>query len=412
MLRRRWRAFAWRGAALAVVFVCGLVAFLCGVGVSERPGLPDAGILTKVYYTVGLFVLGGLDLGTPVGGPAAARYLLWFSYFAAPLITASAVIEGVLRAVDPDRWRARRLRDHVIIAGCGRLALLYLRRLREERPAKPVVIVELRQDHPDALAVREVYRAQLVIGDIGREGLSEALALRRADRVMLFTGDDFANLDAATRLLQAMPDIGARTVVHVSNIGFMRDVASTRVAQECTIINTHQLAARHLVDTELRPRFDSTHGDDIVVLFGFGRFGQTVLDELQKCSIDKLAGVVIVDLEASHAASMFAQQVGFAKGYWHEVVDGDLRDPHVWRDIASKHDFAQCAPVFILGCGDDGVNLRAALWASETYPESYVVARSFYNSTFASEVARDANFHTFSVADLVTENIPDEWFGS
>ena len=58
------------------------------MGVSERD-LADAGILTRAYYTLGLFFLGGLDLGTPVGGPEAARTVLWLAYFAAPLITGS-----------------------------------------------------------------------------------------------------------------------------------------------------------------------------------------------------------------------------------------------------------------------------------------------------------------------------------
>ena len=59
-----------------------------GVEVSERD-LTGEGLLGRLYYVLGLFVLGGLDLGTPMGGPAFGRVLLWFAYFGAPLITAS-----------------------------------------------------------------------------------------------------------------------------------------------------------------------------------------------------------------------------------------------------------------------------------------------------------------------------------
>ena len=87
-----WRWFRWRSLMLVIVFACGLVAFLCGVGTTSRPAVVDSGILTKAYYTLGLFVLGGMDLGMPTGGPTAARTLLWFAYFAAPTITASPII--------------------------------------------------------------------------------------------------------------------------------------------------------------------------------------------------------------------------------------------------------------------------------------------------------------------------------
>ena len=76
--RRAWVWLRWRALLLLIAFLCGFVAFQFGVDVTDRPGIPSTGLLTKVYYTVGLFVLGGLDLGTPVGGPEAARWLLWF----------------------------------------------------------------------------------------------------------------------------------------------------------------------------------------------------------------------------------------------------------------------------------------------------------------------------------------------
>ena len=42
-----------------------------------------------------------------------ARATLWLVYFAAPAITTSALVEGILRAIRPDRFRLRRLRQHV-----------------------------------------------------------------------------------------------------------------------------------------------------------------------------------------------------------------------------------------------------------------------------------------------------------
>lgn len=68
-LRQVLRWFRFRGLALVGVFLCGFIAFLMGVGVTDRAGVADADTMTKLYYTLGLFVLGGMDLGVPRGGP-------------------------------------------------------------------------------------------------------------------------------------------------------------------------------------------------------------------------------------------------------------------------------------------------------------------------------------------------------
>ena len=56
---------SWKSWSAIALFGCGLLGLLSGVEVSARSGVPQADLLTKVYYTLGLFVLGGMDLGTP-----------------------------------------------------------------------------------------------------------------------------------------------------------------------------------------------------------------------------------------------------------------------------------------------------------------------------------------------------------
>ena len=92
---------------MVAVFACALVAFEVGVGTSERAAIPQAGVLTHLYYGVGLFVLGGMDLGMPTGGPVYGRVLLWVAYFLGPIVTTTAVAEGFLRMVRPEYLRRR-----------------------------------------------------------------------------------------------------------------------------------------------------------------------------------------------------------------------------------------------------------------------------------------------------------------
>lgn len=408
-MARTWRLMQWRWMALAFVFLCGLCAFVLGVDVSDRAGVPTAAFLTQAYYTVGLFVLGGLDLGVPRGGPPAARAMLWFAYFAAPTITASAVVEGVLRAIRPRNWALRRMSGHIVIAGCGKVTMQYLARLREEHPNKPVIVVETRANRPNLDEVREAYDVSMVIGDINSDLLLSSLRLEHADRVLLLTGDDFANLDSAARILQLAPNLGQRIVVHVSDLHFMRLVHDTHVADEVTIFNTHQIAAEHLVSTQLLSHFQQTKPLDTVVIAGFGRFGQTVLDQLQRRAAAKFDTVVLIDVDCSKRAAMFDEQVGFTSGYTHECVDGDLRDPEIWRRLEATYDFAASEPAFVIGCGEDSTNLHTALWLKSKYPKAFVIARSFRASPFALDVSKKGNFAVFSVADLVAQSIPDVW---
>jgi hypothetical protein len=401
----RRRGVLWRGLILAVVFGCGLAAFALGAGTSERPGIPAAGLFSQIYYTLALFVLGGVDLGMPQGGPPLAHALLWFAYFAAPALTAASVIEGVLRALAPERWQLRRLRDHVIIAGAGGIGQICLRRLRRRDRDLPIVLVDLEQDHRAKVALR--HQAHLMVGDIRADSVLDSLRLERAERVYLLTGDDFANLDAAAKILHRVPALAQRTVVHVSDLHFLRVMNETRVAKECAIFNSHDIAATHLVRTELLAHFQRTAFRDVVVLAGFGRFGQSVLATLQQHAADKFGRVVIMDIDAGSRAAVFAQQVGFHDFYERQLIDGDLRDPRTWRAISGLdvHE-----PVFILGCGDDGANLDTALWVKRAHPRAYVVARTFQRSFFAEELGREGGFLVFSVADLVARSVPRSWF--
>ncbi len=391
---------------LLFVFSCGFTAFLLGVTASERTDIGSAGVFVKIYYTIGLFVLGGLDIGMPQGGSAGARGLLWFAYFAAPTITAASVIEGILRAIAPERWQIRRLRQHIVVAGGGGIGRLCLKRLRKRWPHKPIVVIDLERDHPAKVAL--LNQAHVMVGDIRAESVLDTIRLDRCERVFLLTGDDFANLDVAAKILERRPRLAKRTVVHVANLQFLRVMSDSRIAHTCEIFNSHDIAGKHLVTTALTAHFERTAARDVVILAGFGRFGQSVLDNLQIHARDCFRRVIVMDLHAHWRAAIFGQQVGFAEFYDLEVVEGDLRDPQTWK---LTEGIDEREPVFILGSGDDGANLRTALWLKRTYPEAHVVARTFQGSSFASELGREGGFEVFSVAELVAGSMPSAWFG-
>jgi voltage-gated potassium channel Kch len=403
------RAIYWRGALLAGVFIIGFVGFASGVSVTERD-LDAVNLWAKAYYVLGLFVIGGLDLGTPVGGPAWGRALVWAAYFLAPLITASALIETALRILNPLALRVRRLSGHVIVGGAGRLARLYVKRLRELDPEVTIVVVERDPNKAGIGELEGVYKTLVIIGDITSDGVFESVGVARARRVMLLTGDDFANLDAAARIVGKAPQLRGRVVAHVSDLGFMRAVPCSTVGGSYETFNSLEYAAVDLVRERLLVHFEDTVHTDLVILAGFGRFGQTVLDQLQTHANEHFGKIVLIDTDARLNARAFAESPGFREEHEVQVIEGHLRHLEVWQQV----DAIACAevgpPTIVVGTGDDGLNLQVALDVIRRYPGAHVTVRSFGESPFAAEVAAQTGVSPFQLAELITNRMPPTWF--
>jgi len=393
-------------------FFGALAGFESGVSVTERPGVVDAGLLTHAYYSLSLFVVGGIDLGSPEGGPLWGRVLVWLSYFGAPVLAASTVIGALLRAMSPQSWRLRRLKDQVIIVGAEELSLSYLRVLRRHNPGVDVVVVS--RTAPEQSVVDEFEQglgAMVVVGDITHEFFLRQLHVERALKILLFADDSLRSYEAASNLLAMVPGIGPRIVIHCVRLRFMRAMQNTLVAQSCETFNTYHLAASGLVRNFLLPQFRETHDKDVVIIAGFGRFGQTILEELQRDAADELATVAIIERDAHRRVLVAEEQMAFNHGYRREIYDGDISHPEVWQrvqaEIALRPDGQNS--VFVLGTGLEEDNLRTALWIRRKYPKAMVIARSSRESRFASEVAGEHDFISISINQLVEENIPVGW---
>jgi hypothetical protein len=289
--------------------------------------------------------------------------------------------------------------------------VLYIRRLRELQPRLPVVVVADPSEKAMAEFLRDEFHVQLVEGDITSEALLHRLRLGQGARVLLLTDDDFTNLDAASLILQRIPSARGHVIVHVGDLRFMRSMATTGLAQHCQVFNGHQIAAIHLVDEHLLGHFQRTESIDQVVLAGFGRFGQTVLEELQRGAGGDFDRVVIVDLDATQRAAVFDEQVGFIPSYQRVVVDGDIKDPGVWKQVDAALDPERADPVFVVGSGQDRANLRIAMTLRARFPESLVIGRSERPWAFAEAFSKEAGIQTLSVAQLVAESMPEGWFG-
>ena len=401
--------FGWRWIAVGLIFALGLTAFANGVALTARPEVTSAPVLERVYYILGLFVVGGLDLGTPVGGPVWAQAILWIAFFGAPLLTASAVVEAVLRVLNPQQWLLRNLHDHVVIFGSGELTISYLRMLRRQNRNCRVVVIDTEFDSIREQELQQKYGVATVLGDLTLGFLRNQLRLQHAKRVLLLGENDFQAFEAAARVLESAPNLKFRVVIHCQNLRFMRTLLQTSLGRHCVIFNRYNMAGMAFVRRNLKEQFARTEGLDNVIIAGFGRFGQSVVEQLRLTQGNELAHVVIIDQDAERRMMVVEEQQQLPSNYERSVMRGDVANPEVWRRVAAKVDLEQPNTVFILGTGSGRDNLRTALWLKQKYPNAHVFARSNGQSRFASSVADEKDITAFSINGLLEEMIPVRW---
>ena len=400
----------WRWYAAVGLFLCGFLGLAFGVTPTERPQIQTSGWLTMAYYSLGLFVVGGLDIGTPSGGPLVARGMLWLAYFGAPLLTASAVIEAVLRVMSGQRWQLRRLRNHVVVVGTGKLTSVYLRALRRHSPRVPVVVVADEADTVRDQELAEAYGVTVVVGDITHEFVQREVRVGKARRVMLLGDDNFLGYEAASKMLASYPRLAeGRIVLHNHRLRFLRAMEGTALANQCATFNSYHLAATALVRDDLIAHFQQTQARDVVVMAGFGRFGQTVLEELTSRARGEIEAVAVIDVDADRRVLVVDEQERLPSDFRRQVFEGDISHPDVWQQLTNAFDLTRNQPTVILGTGSAEDNLRTALWIKRKYPNVYVFARTNDTSMFAQEVSAEYDINSISITELFEANIPQSW---
>lgn len=400
---------SWRWSAAIILFLCAFFALMMGVTVSERPDIQSADMLTKAYYSLGLFVMGGLDLGTPVGGPVGARLMLWLSYFGSPMLAASTIIEAVVKTISPYKWHFRRISNHIVISGSDELTITYLKQLRLLQPKIPVLVIcdEVSPVREEELKRR--YHAKVINGDVTRSYYLSKLFLHKAKKVLLLGQDNFQNYEAAHKMLQMQSSLQGKIIIHCNSIRFMRSMADSTVAKQCINFNAYQLAASALVQQHLISHFVETVPKDVVVIAGFGLFGQTILEELQHYAQREIDTIAIIGIDAKRRIQVVDEQRQLNNFCKREIFEGNISHPEVWQQLRAKVDLSNTQPVIILCTNSVEDNFRTSLWLKNKYPDSMIIARSYLPSKFAENVSEQYNILNVSINQLVKDNIPIEW---
>jgi len=281
--------------------------------------------------------------------------------------------------------------------------------LRGHVGATPIVVVDDNIDPVREEELEQTFDVTLVAGDISHEFLQQQLRLDRAMQMVFLGDNDFLGFEAASTVLRRYPMLASRIVLHCDNLRFLRSMQGTRVAEHCITFNAYHLAATSLVNRSLLQHFRTTRKRDVVVIAGFGRFGQTIAEELEAHAEAELAMVAIIDKDADRRILVAEEQQRLSGNYRRMVLQGDISHPEVWRRLTDSVDLSESEPTLILGTGQAEENLRMALWLKRRYPNALVFARTNDISELAAEIGAEHDISTFSIKQLVEENLPKAW---
>jgi hypothetical protein len=216
-LRRVLRRRSWLfvGSLALVVLALGLWGFTRYLTIT---GLPQESVLTRLYLTVQLFTLesGGVSGNVP--------WQLDVARVAAPLVAAYAAVRAVVMVLGTqvDRWRARRMRGHVVVVGLDERGLRLCRGLLER--GDRVVGVTGPGPEPSSEPAWKRLREDgvLVLQGDGRqaETLRSASTQRAAHLVVLCANDDDTTQVVATARELVSPD---RRAAPLQCVGVLSD---------------------------------------------------------------------------------------------------------------------------------------------------------------------------------------------
>jgi hypothetical protein len=392
-----------------LVLALAVLAFRNGVNVSDRGDIPDDVFFVQLYYAIGLFALGGMDLGMPTGGPRAWQNVLVFTYFAAPALAAAAVLEGLSRAIWlrlVDRWPWR---DHIVVAGAGRVARAVVAECRRTFPGASILVVE--KDITDAQAkhFRHIKKVHLVGGDMTDPRAVEGLRIGKARSLLLLTNDELANVELAVQVRHTFAaDGGLPMLVRVADLDLM-DRANRMLGRGgwAPCVNIHKAVAEKICRDSIEYMRES-EGRETLVFTGFGRFCQTYLRQFMDVrGSEQIASIAIIAKEAELAWERFfdalpADQQARLGAIDVRLQSGLQEDPRAWQSLLDDRGDSQGGGrgklVVLLGTNDDQSNLKAAMRVRDRSPDAYVMVRTFAASSFALHIGTDMNLQIVDIA--------------
>ena len=417
------QAILYRLLPSLLVFILALLAFNNGVYLEDKPNICTDPLFVQIYYTIGLFLLAGIDFGMPMGGSEFYRILLYISYFLAPLITVLAVIEAVLKTIGTD-YLKRPFKNHVVIIGASKEAISiihswndpytwageinwrwkkgsffkrfiynseFLRSILikhllggEEKIGyyeyTKLIVVEKDPNNTKLEYFRELSKqrkVEIIIGDINHSRVINSLNIGQALNCILTTNSDILNINIALKLIN---DYGVkeRIITRVEDNDLIPVISLIQDGDDALhfrLTTTH----RKLANCFLYRYIQTFLFLENLVIFGFGTFGQNILESISTSISFKNLIIIDPDAEQKYKNWVFKKKLydeDFNPSYIVKTYNNKQQDSQIIESIKKKYNKEQCVHFIMCAKLPDYANIKLATNIAESFKNSIIYLRS------------------------------------
>ena len=441
------QALFYRLLPSLLVFILALLAFNNGVYLEDKPNICTDPLFVQIYYIIGLFLLAGIDFGMPMGGTEFYRILLYISYFLAPLITVLAVIEAVLKTIGAD-YLKRPYKNHVVIIGASKeaISIIHSWNAPENMPYIGVgfdrkwsnllcnnklyrtiyikyfkggfrdfgycqdtklIVVEKDPNNTKLEYFRELSKRRkvdIIIGDVNHSSVINKLNIGQALDCILTTNSDILNINIALKLIDDYGVKKDRIITRVENNDLIIDLNNSEEeeALNLRLTTTH----RKLANCFLYRYIQTFLFLENLVIFGFGTFGQNILESISRSISFKNLIIIDPDAEQKYKNWVFKKKLydeNFNPSYIVKTYNNKQQDSQIIEYIKEKYNKEQCIHFIMCAKLPDYANIKLATNIAESFKKSIIYLRS-QATLYEKLIGIDSRNSPYGLGNLGWEN--------
>lgn len=355
----------WRHHLVIIVLVLSWWALLQTALVT---GDSPARYFEALYKATSLFLVGGLDIGFPHASNGLLNGFLWFSYFFAPLLTASFayqfVQEKLLSKLMPF------LNEHTIICGMGRNGKIIYDLVRQHTSKRhKIVIIEKNTQNAYCELLEKNRNTWWLRNDFTELPALTKAKVGKARHIIFSTNKDIANINGAVNVALLNIDT-CRVICHLGDLSLNANLGQILLNEEqfasVKIFNAYMLVAKKLFHNWiLGGDFLATQGNLIVIL-GYGRLGQMLLHQFAaREELKATCEYAIVDI----GSNANIQRLDYS---WHDpssfsgckiksFFNTDVFSPQLWDNLAKMSNHTNKKMILFICRDNDVANLNLSI---------------------------------------------------
>ena len=341
-----------------------------------------------LYYSINLFILGGLDVGFPHAGAKFFVTILWICYFLAPLLTVSFVYQVVQEKIMSRLTPV--LKGHTIICGLGRNGKLIYHLVKEySSKHHKIVLIDKDTNNPYSQMLEKDRATWWIKSDFTKLPVLQKARVNNASRVFITTNLDLANLNAIVEILDVENKADdLKLYCHLGDLTLHKNFSETIFKEKkfagVNLFNGYHVVTRRLYQNWIVDNEILAPGGNIFAILGFGRFGQMLYYHLisdknrnpsDEIFIATLKTKSAFDLEKLHYKWFNDQRNEICKIHKPEYMD--MNSPALWNKLAKLDKFSK-KQMMIFACSDNDIaNLNLAISMKLNGPERLKKATIF-----------------------------------